>query len=46
MVEISISQVHKAHGNLTAAEVMALSIIQPNNYEIEEIDNLEVFANS
>ncbi len=33
----------KAHGNLSAAELMALSIIQLNNYGIEEIDNLEVF---
>jgi hypothetical protein len=42
-VEISVSLVRKAHGNLDAEKLMELDIIQLNNYGIEEIDNLEVF---
>ena len=43
MVDISVSLVRKAHGNLDADSLMKLDIISLNNYNIEEIDNLEVF---
>ncbi len=38
MVETSVSLVRKAHGNLTAAELLSTSTIQLNNSEIEEIE--------
>jgi hypothetical protein len=43
MVDISVSLIRKAHGNLSATDLERLDIIQLNNYGIQEIDNLEVF---
>jgi hypothetical protein len=43
VVEISVSLVRKAHGNLSAEKLETLDIIHLNNFGIEEIDNLEVF---